>query len=554
MKVRIEELTEEVAKGLTDPQLFDLRLRSLQVWRKSFEDNSLPIAGGLRRDVFLQKYSTLRSEMEGRGLHPNWDTVDSYNLRRKVMQGLDPASIGDVRLREGYICAAGEFLDDPKAAGFCDLFLSGWLERQERDTLNTALVGQISKPVRFGQLADLGDDAMVMPLFDLVLRPRTDLGKRTASEFKELSKAVEGVYFCPSCYTSTMAIGLCPDCGTEVGTDVPAEKGVPDELVVSKPGFEETENEVRYRIRDPERFQSDSFRRIALQQTKPRVYGIVGRLTGETTTTLQALRFPKGDGWDIPKARSWVKAHPDVTKSNYGFLEERKFEHSSQVVEGEPTWGTVTKTRLPRTAFARQGDPDKVGTWGFPHHFVKNGGTLSKGGRFTSGEMYLHKGGLGNAWDRANQEASEIGAEEKAHLNDHRRILGIGEHAKQASVSDAEFSIVKVDEDQQVAGGVVYEPGVEDAQGDYTTSEEIWKAMVYFMENWQTIKVMHSGRPVEAHVIECYQVPEDFAVGTQRVRKGSWWLSVKIHDDEAWAAVKSGRLTGFSMGGYSQSE
>ena len=83
---------------------------------------------------------------------------------------------------------------------------------------------------------------------------------------------------------------------------------------VEKPGYEETENEVRYRVREPGQFQEDSFRRITLKKDKPRVFAVIGRLKGEATTTTQALRFPKDDDWTIPKARTWIKAHPDAVK------------------------------------------------------------------------------------------------------------------------------------------------------------------------------------------------------------------------------------------------
>lgn len=73
--------------------------------------------------------------------------------------------------------------------------------------------------------------------------------------------------------------------------------------------WEETENEIRHRERDPDDFESDSFRRITLKKDKPRVFAIVGRLKGETTTTIQALRFPKEDGWTMEKAKAWYKDH-----------------------------------------------------------------------------------------------------------------------------------------------------------------------------------------------------------------------------------------------------
>jgi hypothetical protein len=78
--------------------------------------------------------------------------------------------------------------------------------------------------------------------------------------------------------------------------------------------WEETENEIRHRLRDPADFQADSFRRITLQQKKPRVFAIVGRLKGETTTTVQSVRFPLDDGWTMAEAKKWMADHPDLAK------------------------------------------------------------------------------------------------------------------------------------------------------------------------------------------------------------------------------------------------
>jgi HK97 family phage prohead protease len=77
--------------------------------------------------------------------------------------------------------------------------------------------------------------------------------------------------------------------------------------------WEEKENEIWYRVRDPGGFQEDSFRRIQLQKSPP-IYAVIGRLKGETTTTVQALRFPK-DSWSMAEAKKWVADHRDSLKS-----------------------------------------------------------------------------------------------------------------------------------------------------------------------------------------------------------------------------------------------
>jgi len=60
---------------------------------------------------------------------------------------------------------------------------------------------------------------------------------------------------------------------------------------VTKPGLDETADFFHYQLRDPKDF--DSIKTIQLKKTKPRISARVGRLKGETKTTLQGLLFPK---------------------------------------------------------------------------------------------------------------------------------------------------------------------------------------------------------------------------------------------------------------------
>jgi HK97 family phage prohead protease len=78
--------------------------------------------------------------------------------------------------------------------------------------------------------------------------------------------------------------------------------------------WEESDGEIKHRIRDPKLFEQDSFRTIPIKKDSPKINAIAGKLKGETTMTLQSLRFPKDEGWDMEKARTWVKDHPDVSK------------------------------------------------------------------------------------------------------------------------------------------------------------------------------------------------------------------------------------------------
>jgi len=70
-----------------------------------------------------------------------------------------------------------------------------------------------------------------------------------------------------------------------------------------KPAPEESENSIRIRVKDPGAFEEDSFR------TDRGIQAVVGRLKGETTTTIQSYIFSKAKDWTIASANAWVKEH-----------------------------------------------------------------------------------------------------------------------------------------------------------------------------------------------------------------------------------------------------
>lgn len=80
--------------------------------------------------------------------------------------------------------------------------------------------------------------------------------------------------------------------------------------------WEETDSQIMTPLRPASEFQDGTFRTIPIKKDKPRVWGIVGKLKGDDTMTLQALRFPKEDGWTVPKAKRWFKEHEDSLGKN----------------------------------------------------------------------------------------------------------------------------------------------------------------------------------------------------------------------------------------------
>lgn len=103
--------------------------------------------------------------------------------------------------------------------------------------------------------------------------------------------------------------------------------------------------------------------------------------------------------------------------------------HNSETREDEPQWGDwidQNRSRLPDNAFA---DDER----GFPHHWVVSGSGEDENGRWTDGDMFLHRGGLNAAWAaamgaRTGERASQNIVD---HLRRHRRVLGLEEEEAQ---------------------------------------------------------------------------------------------------------------------------
>jgi len=109
--------------------------------------------------------------------------------------------------------------------------------------------------------------------------------------------------------------------------------------------------------------------------------------------------------------------------------------------------------------------------------------------------------------------------------------------------------IIKADDEQQIVTGIVLEPNTIDAHGDEMTADEIEKAAHFFMQHSRTIGDSHK-KKAPADLIESYVAPDDFTLNGQKIKKGTWMISVKILDDKVWKQVKDGFYTGFSVGGF----
>ncbi len=117
------------------------------------------------------------------------------------------------------------------------------------------------------------------------------------------------------------------------------------------------------------------------------------------------------------------------------------------------------------------------------------------------------------------------------------------------------FELKKADEDRQIAYGVVYAPGIVDAQGEFTDSAEIEAAAYRFMKDKKVDQVdqNHDFQPLPgAYVAESWIVK----MGDPWFGElpGSWAVGIKVDDDAVWERLKKGELWGFSMAGLAERE
>lgn len=123
-----------------------------------------------------------------------------------------------------------------------------------------------------------------------------------------------------------------------------------------------------------------------------------------------------------------------------------------------------------------------------------------------------------------------------------------------AEGSKAEFRmygrILKADADRHFVTGVVYEPMVEDTDGNFMTEEEITKAAHWFMKNAGGVDIQHCFEKAEGvEVVESYVAKCDMEIEGQPVRKGTWLMTMEVTDEKVWDRIAKGEITGFSMGG-----
>jgi len=97
-----------------------------------------------------------------------------------------------------------------------------------------------------------------------------------------------------------------------------------DDIKTTKPGWDKTDDMIRYRVRNPALFVDGTFKTVPIKKDKPRINSVMGKLKSKPDVmTVQNLMFPIEDDWTEAKAKEWVSSHQDLLK-NYDELYELK--------------------------------------------------------------------------------------------------------------------------------------------------------------------------------------------------------------------------------------
>lgn len=97
-------------------------------------------------------------------------------------------------------------------------------------------------------------------------------------------------------------------------------------------------------------------------------------------------------------------------------------------------------------------------------------------------------------------------------------------------------------------------PDSTDLHGDYTSAEEVRKACESFNRSNQQANLFHLSNTDDFEVIESYIAPADMVLNTIAVLKGTWLVTLQVHDEDLWTMVKDGDINGVSIGAMAEVE
>lgn len=224
-------------------------------------------------------------------------------------------------------------------------------------------------------------------------------------------------------------------------------------------------------------------------------------------TGIQTVVFNK-DQWNVTSARKWLREND--------FVSDGKVD--------EPEGGNTLRFR--------QFNPDKCAG-----DFVVLSQNLPKGVQLTSCRL---RRGVEKQITFVEAELTDVPPREAFKV-----FAPIVHH------EESEVMVKGKTEKRRLIYGIVYEPYVVDAQGDWTDEMAIEVACHRWLLDSRSMKLMHRFNTDKVKPVESYIAPQDIKLGRATVKKGAWILVSKVFDDAIWAKVERREFTGYSLGGRS---
>ena len=110
-----------------------------------------------------------------------------------------------------------------------------------------------------------------------------------------------------------------------------------------------------------------------------------------------------------------------------------------------------------------------------------------------------------------------------------------------------------LNEELQQVTYVAMKPGV-DLHGDMVDLETVRLAKESFNKSAQRANLFHITMTDSFEVIESYLIPCDVTLNEHFVEKGSWLMTLQVHDSDVWEMIKSEDINGISIGAMAEVE
>ncbi len=171
--LRIENVTEESLKSISEEALYSLRLRFVQLWLKEFRAGKKEAhLAGLTRLDFLVRYKAVVNEFKQRNMVIKRRASIDWALFRKAMLGVEVSAMSDVVLVSDYVAVSGGFVKNPNSSKEIDVVIKDeTLKSEIANKLQKSFKSQLSLPLKYF-CQPSGPQSAYIPIYDLVLRAK----------------------------------------------------------------------------------------------------------------------------------------------------------------------------------------------------------------------------------------------------------------------------------------------------------------------------------------------------------------------------------------------